>query len=576
VSFGVNDKEISYPYKSASLRTNVRTDNSSLVSISNRSTLFSIDKVGNTILSGSNPSTSTSTGTLAILGGGGIGIRGNLNVGGNIRLFDGGNTSTIDQSGATLLLTNPIVSATRVIIDASALTIRSTTTSVSGNVIASQPYTPLVISNPSINPVLANSKLHTYIHNNANSIAPKTIIAQSFPLSMPSITTVFVNDSDNLYHIIFNSLGKLQKGTIVDGCVFYSDNPIADCHFGIYAGGTNTTLLASTSSTTSMVSGFNYVNFTSRWVVPSTNVYYFAHGILGSNPRISFLTLPGSPFYQHGYTGSTQGVLNRACMIRLPASATESALPASTSGLTFGLSTFKLWFGLYSQETTGIVPRLALLPNNGTTFVWNNSINILPSSATMFNSPTYNLTTGYTFNGTNHYGTIQNVVGSTDFENTNNYTIEAWINPQEPNGGEGNIIEKWNSANQLRYPYVMRYIKSGSFVRMAAYDGTNNPTVDISVNTGVWHHMVGVFNFSTKTLTGYRNGVQMAAVSLASISSSISNTSLVGIGNRIEPSGTPATTLWYKGSIGLVRIYNYSLNTDEISAIYNQYINVFV
>jgi hypothetical protein len=214
-------------------------------------------------------------------------------------------------------------------------------------------------------------------------------------------------------------------------------------------------------------------------------------------------------------------------------------------------------------------PVAAYLPTNGTTSTWSDSVGSL--NGTMTGTPTYSSSLGYTFNGTDQYGSIASSDGINNFNNTDTYSVEVWFNPSS--GQEGTVgdtpavVEKWNSSNQSRYPFVIRYKESDTTALIAVWDGTNFVSVSLStVSTNTWVHVVGVFNFTTDVLTGYKNGASSATTSLASLGT-VSNTSDVGIAQRIEPSPDPPSK-FLKGSIGLIRFYNTALSAAQVSKLF--------
>jgi len=216
-------------------------------------------------------------------------------------------------------------------------------------------------------------------------------------------------------------------------------------------------------------------------------------------------------------------------------------------------------------------PVAAYLPTNGTTSTWTDTAGTL--NATMTGSPTYSSSLGYTFNGSTQYGRIASSDGITNFDNTDAYSVEVWFNPSSgqplPPADNTSIIEKWNSANQSRYPYVIRYQESTTRAIIATWDGTNFVNVSIStVPTNTWVQVVGVFDFRTgiKVLTAYTNGVSGGTASLASVGT-VSNTSDVGIAQRLEPSPAPPSK-FLKGSIGLLRIYNTALSAAQVAQLF--------
>jgi hypothetical protein len=189
----------------------------------------------------------------------------------------------------------------------------------------------------------------------------------------------------------------------------------------------------------------------------------------------------------------------------------------------------------------------------------------------MTGTPTYSSSRGYTFNGTNQYGSIASSNGINNFNNTDTYSVEVWFNPSSGQEGTSGdtlaVVEKWNSSNQSRYPFVIRYKESDTTAIIAVWDGTNFVNVSLStVSTNIWVHVVGVFNFTTDVLTGYKNGASAATTSLASLGT-VSNTSDVGIAQRLEPSPAPPSK-FLKGSIGLIRFYNAALSAAQVSKLF--------
>ena len=192
------------------------------------------------------------------------------------------------------------------------------------------------------------------------------------------------------------------------------------------------------------------------------------------------------------------------------------------------------------------------------------------TDATLSGSPTYNALSGFTFNGSSSYGRIPSVDGVTNFTNTQQYTVEIWFNPSngQPNSGEAELLEKWNLNNESRYPYTIRFNEGASSMLVAAYDGSNFPSVSLtgfSVNT--WRQLVAVFDFVGDTLTVYRNGISGGTTSLVGVNQ-VSNTSPVGIAGRVAVS-TGALQVPFKGTVGIIRMYSTSLTPTQVLQNYN-------
>jgi len=214
--------------------------------------------------------------------------------------------------------------------------------------------------------------------------------------------------------------------------------------------------------------------------------------------------------------------------------------------------------------------QLQLLPSSyvGSGTVWDTTVG--STDATLSGSPTYNVSSGFTFNGTSSYGRIPSVNGVTNFTNIQQYTVEVWFNPSngQPNSGEAELLEKWNLNNESRYPYTIRFNEGASSMLVAAFDGTNFPQVSVtgfSVNT--WVQLVAVFDFVGDTLTVYRNGVSGGTTSLVGVNQ-VSNTSPVGIAGRVGAT-TGALQVPFKGTVGIIRMYDTSLNSSQVLQNFN-------
>jgi Concanavalin A-like lectin/glucanases superfamily/Glycine rich protein len=193
------------------------------------------------------------------------------------------------------------------------------------------------------------------------------------------------------------------------------------------------------------------------------------------------------------------------------------------------------------------------------------------NDATLIGTPSYTSSIGLTFNGTNQYGTIPSVSGVTDFTNTQKYSIEIWFKPSngQPTYGEAELLEKWNKNNESRYPFTIRFNEGTSSMSVACYDGSTYKAVvatGFPVNT--WKQIVGVFDFVAKTLKIYRDGVFVESTSLVGINQ-VSNTSPIAIATRLQSDGSPSSFIMFKGTIGIIRIYNVSLTDSQILQNFN-------
>jgi hypothetical protein len=195
------------------------------------------------------------------------------------------------------------------------------------------------------------------------------------------------------------------------------------------------------------------------------------------------------------------------------------------------------------------------------------------ANATLYNSPTYSAGIGFAFDGSTQYGTMPSINGITNFGNTDNYTIEVWYNPSSGQTDISNsVLEKWNSNNEGAYPYVLRVNSvdgTGADIRVFNVGGVpQNPAAGISTTAGAWVQFVGTVNFATGTLTAYKNGTSQNTASIAGMGNP-SNTSLVAIATRLGVGGVPQAEESFKGSVGIIRIYNRVLLAAEVLQNYN-------
>ncbi len=202
---------------------------------------------------------------------------------------------------------------------------------------------------------------------------------------------------------------------------------------------------------------------------------------------------------------------------------------------------------------------------SGTT--WDNLQNT--TEATLVGAPSYNATRGFTLNGTTQCATMSSVNNITNFNDTQNYTVEVWCNISSVQNDTGNadnsIVEKWNSTNEGAYPYVIRLVRPSSIV-IGVYNGSSNPTVSFSAGTlNTWVQLVGVFDHTNNLLFAYRNGQQVTSTAMNI--TGISNSSTLNLGRRANTTGGGLN--YFTGSIGILRIYNAALNSTQVLQNFN-------
>ena len=208
--------------------------------------------------------------------------------------------------------------------------------------------------------------------------------------------------------------------------------------------------------------------------------------------------------------------------------------------------------------------------SNASSTTWKDLIGT--NNATLYGSSFSSPSIGLTFNGTSsQYGIIPSVSGVTDFTNTQKYSVEVWFNPSngQVNSGEAELLEKWNKNNESKYPFTIRYNEGTSTMLAACYDGTSFAYTSANgfpVNT--WKQLVAVFDFVSKTLTLYRDGTSVGSASLVGINQ-VSNTSPICIASRLASTGAAQSNIMFKGTIGIIRMYNTALTSAQVLQNFN-------
>jgi hypothetical protein len=194
------------------------------------------------------------------------------------------------------------------------------------------------------------------------------------------------------------------------------------------------------------------------------------------------------------------------------------------------------------------------------------------ADATLVGSPSYNGTTGFTFDGSTQYGTLPSIFDKTDFDNSGSYTIEVWFNATVGQPVISSILLSKRANLNAQYPYAVDYSEPANVVSNYADSGGQNATNAVSVNVLVsnWYQNICVWNYTGSDIgengadknTAWLNGVkQTSSNGNLSNYASPSNNYQVSIAGPAQGAGGAGG---FKGQIGIVRIYNRALTGAEI------------
>jgi len=192
---------------------------------------------------------------------------------------------------------------------------------------------------------------------------------------------------------------------------------------------------------------------------------------------------------------------------------------------------------------------------------------------------------GASYNASGKYGGVYQFDGSNDFINISDssslrpgntsWTISLWAKPPNINQVAAMVSKRSNTVGVYeQYAVVITgadshgatpgkkitvvYIEDDLVRERSGY--TTDDVVD-----GNWHHIVAIADQAANDIIVYVDGVEKAVTLEFNLSSwpNIDNTDPLRIGNGY------GSSYYFNGSIDEVRIYNRSLSSDEILAIYN-------
>ncbi|MCT4625095.1 MAG: LamG domain-containing protein, partial [Schleiferiaceae bacterium] len=142
--------------------------------------------------------------------------------------------------------------------------------------------------------------------------------------------------------------------------------------------------------------------------------------------------------------------------------------------------------------------------------------------------------------------------------NLNDFTLEAWVKTTSTGANE-RIISKNSGANQC---YTLVVDNGLVAVAFNTAGGGNNVSGAISMNDGNWHHIAGVRNASTNTLSIFVDGVLDNSTGTTGIP--VTGTEPLNIGRF------PTNIQYFDGQMDEVRIWGRALTQSDILTNINQ------
>ena len=195
--------------------------------------------------------------------------------------------------------------------------------------------------------------------------------------------------------------------------------------------------------------------------------------------------------------------------------------------------------------------------------------------------------------GNGHNGTVNGAILTTDRYSTNNSAysfngVDNFINLGNLGAYSSHTftgwfkIEQWDGWGVLVSKlYNDMYIFQNSEVRINA-DSNNGNIMSIQFGSGItwvgpvivdnpidsdnWHHFVLMYDNNAKEIKVYIDNVLIATEIVTGYSDVATTPTYIGA----RPYWNGPTTFFFNGNIDDVRIYNRSLNTEEVNALYHE------
>lgn len=177
-----------------------------------------------------------------------------------------------------------------------------------------------------------------------------------------------------------------------------------------------------------------------------------------------------------------------------------------------------------------------------------------------------------TLDGTGDWVTTTDAAG---LDVGDDFSVSVWVRPNAPGAGATRVpVGRYDAANNKRsWVISLRYADSPQRVYGVIGNGTGAPVIyafNQTLPTSGWHHYCMVYSNSAGTgqrVKMYYDGsaIPVSTILIESATSPFATDIGVRIGN--DNDGTAATA--WKGDVDEVRIYNQSLTSAEIAAIYS-------
>jgi len=174
------------------------------------------------------------------------------------------------------------------------------------------------------------------------------------------------------------------------------------------------------------------------------------------------------------------------------------------------------------------------------------------------------------FNGSSSLIAIGSPIPNTD----TNVAISAWVKLNSGISGNMHITGTGITSAGSEAPFraTLQYQSANTFrlfaLRQVAgtyYLADNSTLTDVTMNAGVWYHVVWSYNSTGRQLSTFLNGVAIDSNKAMSTSGSSVDDSTTVIGSFRSTSGP-----FFDGDIDQLRIFNKTISAAEVTKLYNE------
>lgn len=147
---------------------------------------------------------------------------------------------------------------------------------------------------------------------------------------------------------------------------------------------------------------------------------------------------------------------------------------------------------------------------------------------------------------------------------TSSLSLAAWIKPESTTASTAfDIAGKWDGSNES---YLLQ--QYGDEIRFYIDSSSNYvETSSANLSTGVWTHVLGVYDANSATAKIYINGIEAATTTTGTIPTSVGDDA--GRFHIGAEDSTTSAANFYDGVLDEVRIYNKTLGFQEASQLAN-------